>query len=233
MAIYGPNSGKRTGIPSGHSRPEVCPLLGALSHLVQLTDQLQRLRLGLKRRVGQDADDLLQQVFLEVAPRWCNLQLDNPAAYLQRVINFQICAWSRERIKARSLCSLWDIAPLAPNDPLEELLEHEREARLWKLVTKGILTLQAEYAEMMRRCLSGQSRDQVMSEMHLNPTQYRLCKSRAKQQLIANIGRLRPRLDGYANKHDSLISSHIQKRPRPRDCQAINHETLPSVSSWI
>lgn len=85
--------------------------------------------------------------------------------------NFQICGWCRTRIDARKVSSLRGIEPIAPNDPLEQMLDSERESRIWKLVMDGILTLQPEYAEIMRRCLNGQSRDQVMTEMHLTPTQ--------------------------------------------------------------
>lgn len=159
----------------------------------ELYERINRgLRYLLYRQLGRDcAEDKFQDVFLITLSAIRSGQIENPLAlvgFIRGVARNLICGEIKSRQTERT--KVIDISTPGLVLPARERPEdiHERESQIGfaRQILKELSPKDREI--LVRFHLQDQSAEQIMTEMGLTETQFRLTKSRAKQR-FADLGR--------------------------------------------
>jgi RNA polymerase sigma factor (sigma-70 family) len=156
---------------------------------------LQReLKWYLLRQLGPDGwEDALNDTYVIVLQAIDGRQIREPS----RVMSFAATV-ARRRIanaigglvRRRRESDIEDLIEVLPAPPRESPERRCADAERDSMLQQAIAELPDFYRNLTRRVLEGQDQVQVMTEMGITETQYRLGKNRAHNQIRQNLERL-------------------------------------------
>jgi RNA polymerase sigma-70 factor, ECF subfamily len=183
---------------------------GCLSSVGVLYSQLLPLmRMYLRRRIGIDFEDALQDSFLALLKGIQSGSLDQPSAlraYLITIMSRKCqLAYARPRLIELESKDLQIGSLKTVNDVFSEF---EMAAKR-RYMTDALERIPAQMRMMIEKCfLEEKPREVIMKELCLNETQFRLLKSRAKSRLAMEVRKIQS-LQCLKKTVNSERSSHL------------------------
>ncbi|MBL8239011.1 MAG: sigma-70 family RNA polymerase sigma factor [Bryobacterales bacterium] len=142
---------------------------------------------SLRTEFGQDSEDVGHEVFMDAMSAIKADVIQKPEAfipYLRKIIHRRRIALITEKIHARKALEIENTIPCSAQraDTIVEVSER------WEDVQASLRRLDPIKQEILKRFyLEGQSGDQIIAEMGLTQTQFRLHKSRGLRMLAQRV----------------------------------------------